>query len=246
MAVSDVRTRGRRETPDRFAERRFEERRRRLRKWAVTAIVMSVLLGSVSLLARSSVFRVGSVVVAGQRRQPGQAVVAAAAIGKGTPMWSVDLAAARRRVEKMPRVRRASVVREWPRTVRITITERVPVAAVVEGTSLMLVDGDGVQIEPVRTAPAGLMTIRRSASAAPADVRDALVVVRALPAAIRGRVRRVRVDSAESIVLALVDGSEVAWGSAENSAGKAAALLALLKTKSRHYDVRAPDLPALR
>jgi cell division protein FtsQ len=110
----------------------------------------------------------------------------------------------------------------------------------------MLIDGDGVQIEPVRTAPAGLMTIRRSASAAPADVREALVVVRALPAAIRGRVRRVRVDSAESIVLALVDGSEVAWGSAENSARKAAALLALLKTKSRHYDVRAPDLPALR
>lgn len=246
MAVSDLRTVGRRTTADRFAERRRSERRQRQRKWAVAAIVLSVLIGSVSLLARSSLLRVDSVTVTGHRRQPAKDIIATASVPRGTPMWSVDLSAVRRRVEAMPRVRRAVVARDWPRTIRITVVERVPVAVVVAGTGLRLIDGDGVHIEPVHTPPAGLMTIRLSPSAASGDVREALIVVRALPAAIRGRVRGVRVDSAESIELALTDGSNVDWGSADNSPRKAAVLLTLLKTRSRHYDVRAPELPALR
>ena len=58
-------------------------------------------------------------------------------------MWDVDLGAARLAVLDHPWVRRASVDRVWPSTVRITIEERTPVALLNYG-EMYYIDEQGV------------------------------------------------------------------------------------------------------
>lgn len=243
-----------RETAHRFAQRVRAERRRTRRRWLAVAAVGLVLLSGVGLVARSSWLRVQKIVVSGAKRQPVDELVAAAAIRHDTPLWSFDPAAARKRVAALPRVRSATVTRSWPRTVRIHITERQPVAVVSPPTGgYVSVDSTAAEIERSATAPAGLLPVRLTPPALPdtPDARRPLVaaalsVAVALPAQVRARVAVVRVASTEQVELVLGDGALVHWGSVDRSERKAAVLSALLKTPHASYDVRAPETPSVR
>lgn len=243
-----------RETAHRFAQRVRAERRRRQRRWLVSAAVLVVAAVAVTLVGRSSLLRVGTVDVKGATRSPAAEVLAAASVRAEAPMWRLDTAAVRRRVESLPRVRTAVVSRSWPRTIRIVITERQPVAAAkLPKGGVVVVDNGGAEIERVVTPPAGLLPITLT-SADLADtaqarrplVTAALTVAVALPPPIRSRVVLVKVASTESVQLVLSDGKVVQWGSADRSARKAAVLTALLATPYTSYDVSAPESPAVR
>jgi cell division protein FtsQ len=56
----------------------------------------------------------------------------------------------------------------------------------------------------------------------------ALTAIRALPTALRDEVAGVAAPDPEDITMALVDGTVVRWGGAEESAAKASALAALV------------------
>jgi cell division septal protein FtsQ len=62
---------------------------------------------------------------------------------KGYPLLKVDLKEVRRRVITHPSVKDATVVREFPGTLRISVKERVP-TAVVLGREFAMVDAEGV------------------------------------------------------------------------------------------------------
>lgn len=81
-----------------------------------------------------------------------------AGIQNGTTMWEVDLGAARLAVLDHPWVRRASVDRVWPDTVRITIEERTPVALLDYG-GMYYVDEVGVPFLQASTTDLDYPTI---------------------------------------------------------------------------------------
>jgi cell division protein FtsQ len=88
-------------------------------------------------------FRVNAVEVEGRERASAQDVLKALGVRRGTPIFAVDPAAAKVRLEQVPWVRSASVYRRLPDTLFITMSEQRPLAFWQRGGSLVLIDRDG-------------------------------------------------------------------------------------------------------
>lgn len=235
--------------PDpRFSRRRWVNRFARLR-------LLWVLLGAVIVLGLvgwvvwgTSALGVRHVVVDGAAAISQDQVVAAAAIGDGTPLAKLDVDAVAARVESLPLVANASVRRDWPRSVVISVRERVAVAVVEVDGSTRALDRDGVLFRAYDKAPPELPVVRLAASGDAADeaMREVATVVRSLDEQISRRLERVRAASMDSIILKLTDGALVRWGSAADSGQKALVLAQLLKQDATVYDVTAPERPTTR
>lgn len=156
------------------------------------------------------------------------------------------------RVSRQRLVRSVRVERHWPSTIRVQVVERVPVAALPDGSGLSLVDRDGVEIEQAQVSPAGLprLQVDRGAEAVP-ELRGCLDVLAALPPAVSQRLLAIGADSPDGIWLKLRDskvpgGVRVEWGDSAQTPRKARVLTALLSQHAVGYDVRSPDTPAVR
>lgn len=79
-------------------------------------------------------------------------LLAALGVRRGEPILALDPDAARRRIEKLPWVRAASVERRLPDTVRVRILERHPMAWWQRDHKLVLIDRTGEPI-PVSAPP---------------------------------------------------------------------------------------------
>ena len=77
-------------------------------------------------------------------------VRAAAVVPLGRPMTRQDLDAIAARAASLPGVQSASVVRDWPNTIEITVVERTPLLAVRQPDGYLIVDkfGVGYQLKP--------------------------------------------------------------------------------------------------
>jgi cell division protein FtsQ len=216
-----------------------------MRRWVALAILLGVL-GVVVTALWTPVLGVRSVDVAGVRALTVAQVETAADIRDGTPMLRLDTVGIINRVAQLPRVAWVDVSREWPSTVRITVTERDPVGVLTEADGQHLVDSTGLDYATVAVAPAGLPKIQLPA-AAPTDQRTQAVVrvMSALPGQLRAEVVVISAATPGSVQLALANGKTVRWGNADDSARKAAVLAALMTRPGRVYDVSSPDLPTV-
>lgn len=224
--------------------------RERWRRLSVTVTVALILLFIVAYIVvwHTSVFAVTSVRVAGEKTISAQQVIDASALGTGTPLVSVDTGGAAARVEKLPQVAAASVSLDWPHTVVITVTERVPAALIPNGSGYDVVDVSGVAFKTVAKPVTGLAVIQVQGSAAvkAAVVPGALAALKALPSDIDRHVIGIAASSEYSIVLTLERGVTVQWGGGDNATAKAADLVAMMRRgQAIRYDVSAPDAPAM-
>jgi cell division protein FtsQ len=208
-------------------------------------VVLGVL-GVVVTALWTPVLGVRAVDVAGVRGLTVAQVEKAADIRDGTPMFRLDTVGIITRVARLPRVAWVDVSRQWPSTVRITVTERDPVGVLTRADGVHLVDSTGLDYATVAVAPAGLPQLQLPA-AAPTDPRTQAVVrvMSALPGQLRAEVSAISAATPGSVQLALANGKTVRWGSADDSARKAAVLAALMTRPGRVYDVSSPDLPTV-
>jgi len=79
-------------------------------------------------------------------------------VGEGDPLLRVDLKRVRQRVITHPRVKDATVVRELPNTLRISVHERIS-AAVILDRQFALVDAEGVVLSILASYPEGFPLI---------------------------------------------------------------------------------------
>jgi cell division protein FtsQ len=203
-------------------------RRRRL---LVRGGVLVAVLGLVAwLLWGSPVLTVATVRVDGAGTLTAAEVVDVAGIDEGTPLLRVDVDAAEARVARLPQVADVEVTRGWPRSVVVTVVERVPVAVVEESGTRSLVDADGVLFDTVTGYPPVGVVPLEVADPGPEDpaTRAALAALVALPEDVRVDLADARATSAEDVTLTLEDGTTVLWGSDERVDDKADALVALL------------------
>lgn len=235
--------------PDRPRPARTEavptRRRVLVRRW----VALSVVLGLVLLAAAvwwTPLLGVRSVDVTGARQLTAEQVRVAAAVPEGTPMLRLDLRSIQQRVRLLARVATVEVLREWPSTVRIEITERSPVGYIAESDGTHLVDATGMDYATVTTPPRGLPKIELT-TVAPADQRTQAVVgvLRALPAQLRSLVVTVSARTPGSVTLGLTHGRTIRWGSADDSARKAEVLAPLMTRPGKVYDVSSPELPTV-
>jgi cell division protein FtsQ len=239
--------------------RRGERLRLSRRGFAAVGVLAAALLGAVCWLVYfSSVLDVRTVQVSGVKVLTRAQVLAAARVPLGGPLERLDTGAVQARVlNALPRVDRVQVSTALPHTVRLRITERVPVAAVrgADGRYTQ-VDVAGVSFADAPAPPPGVPVVELSLSAAgkaalpdfpEAELVDSAVqIAKALPPSVARDTSAVIVHSYDDMELQLVGGATVLWGSPERDARKAVVLAALLKQKAMTYNVTAPDDPALR
>lgn len=207
---------------------------------SVLAVATGLLLYFTPIMAARSIVITGLVVVTQEE------VEQAAAVAPDTPLLQIDTDAVAERVATIRRVASARVQREYPSTLRITVTERVPVAVKDYPDGPHLFDRDGVDFA-TDAPPPGLPYLDADAPGPnDAPTRAALEVLLALRPEVAGQVSRIAAPSVASITLKLWDGRDVIWGTTDRTEEKALKLGALLTQPGRTYDVSSPDLPTVK
>lgn len=231
-----------------LAEQRERQRRRRRRILrAVLALVLAALVGTaVWLVYFSQVLDTRSVVVSGTRELTPDQVTAAAAVPLGRPLSRQQLDAIARRATSLPQVSAATVTRDWPHTVRVTVTEREPLLAVAQPGGFLIVDKAGVVFAAKPTLPAGVVLVAADPANRPLLVELGSVVL-SLPEGVRDQVTSIAAATPDSIQLKTTSGITIIWGDASQSALKAQVAVALLDQGAKtSIDVSAPHAPAVR
>lgn len=220
---------------------------RRARALVVLAVAVAVLAAVVWVVGFTGALGVRTVTVTGTRALSADEVRAAAAVRDGEPLARVDTGAVEERVRRLAGVARVAVVRSWPDTLRITVTERRGVAVVLRGGAAWLVDGGGVVFQRLAARPKSLPLLE-VAAAGQGDraTAAALSALTALPPAVAKQVVLARARTPESVTLTLTGKRVVLWGGAEEATAKAAVLAALLRREGTRYDVSTPSVVTVR
>jgi cell division protein FtsQ len=211
-----------------------------------TTGISIVVVGLGLLLYFTPIMAARSTVITGLGVITKEEVEQAAAVRPDTPLLQVDTDAVAERVATIRRVASARVQREYPSTLRITITERQPVVAKDFPDGPHLFDRDGVDFATAPPPP-GLPYLDTD-QPGPGDppTKAALQVLTALRPEVFSQVSRVAAPSVAAITLTLNDGREVIWGTTDRTEEKALKLGALLTQPGTTYDVSSPDLPTVR
>jgi len=225
--------------------------------------VALIVLGVVALVAggwfalHSRLFAARVVTVVGAVHTPVAQVVEAAGLSGHPPLIDVGAAAALG-VERLPWVAHATVAREWPDGVRITVEERTPVAVVQEvptSSGWALLDRTGrvlaVQARPPTGVPQVVGTVSPGPPGSTANgLHAALRVVTSLPRAFAGQVARVAEDRRREITLQLRSALTVYLGSTEQLSQKYEDVAAILNgaqlDSGATIDVAAPATPVVK
>jgi len=231
----------------RFARRQW---RRRWLAWRVVlaaVVVVALVAGGVYVVWFSQLLAVKTIDVSGAQTVSASVIRDRSGLDTGTPLVRVDLDSAERRIASMPIVKSVKVTRQWPHGILISLQERVAIAVVEIGGNLRGMDADGVVFRAYKKAPVGLPKVETSIGTTAAALREAALVVAALPSELSLRVDHVSVQTVDQISLVLKDGRTVVWGSSDQSATKAKVLATLLASVDvQTYDVSVPSKPTTK
>ena len=242
----------------RIKERRIEiarnEGRRRLRVLVVILSVVVVLL-ALAGATRSSLLDVDHIIIAGLNHTGADDVVHAGGLDSHRLMMDVHADVMSRRIERLPWVADAHVVRDWPATIRITIRERSAVAAVpANAGGWALVDRRGRvlarQAQPATALPqvTGGPPAGRVGGTVAKPVLVGLQVAAALPPELRPKVPVV-ILGPDGVDLRLLPTGVVKLGSTDQLTAKLDAVITMMQRANLAHlavlDVRVPSAPVL-
>lgn len=247
------------------AKRDERERRQRVlrRRRAGFGLVVLVLLGMVvwgiAALWRAPIFSITRVEVDGATHLSPSRVTSMAALPKDATLFHINTAAIERKVASDPWVAKVRVIRSFPHTLRIVVTERTPAALVdAGGAELWLVSPDGTWLGK-RTAEdtASVVTIRDieglkpagGRSSGSAELGNALAVLEGISPELRARVSAISAQSVDKTTLLTKDNVEIVVGSSEDLETKDAIARQILSEQAGkvvYINVRVTDRPIWR
>jgi cell division protein FtsQ len=239
--------------------------RRRRTPWraAFLALAVVAVAGGVAwALLGNRLLVVRSVTVTGTHLVTQAQVIAAADVPLGTSLVGVNTGQVARRVETIREVASATVAKDWPDHLAITVHERVPVVAVrMAGGGFDLVDPTGVIVRWSATDPARLPLYMTSVAGSALHGDPALATVAAVLAELSpplsGQIANVGVEQvaagpgvtaseAYQVLLGLRDGKTVMWGGTDSAAQKNRELAILINGSATYLDVSSPGTVVTR
>lgn len=176
-------------------------------------------------------------------------ILDALAAGRGTPILAVDLARAKARLEALPWVRSAMVMRRLPDTLFVKLAERKPLALWQHAGKIELIDQDGAVIPVTRLDRFAKLplVVGEDAAGHAAELIHMLasqpVLFARVTAAIRvgGRRWNLQIDNAVQVLLP-EEGSAHAWAELARLQNSKQ----LLDRQVEAVDMRLPDRLVLR
>ncbi len=252
-------------THPRSAHPRFRDRRQNVtaeverQRWARYFTLLSPVLVAVALLGamRSPLAEVDRVEITGAGLVPTAAIEQSARVAPGAQLIDVDLAGIEQRVRALPGVATASARRDWPNGIVITVTERLPVAAVAgPGSSWLTVDLTGTVIKATTSPNPALPVIRFDgdpALAAPGAEMErasaAVAAADAMPFDLVDWITEIAVDDGGIARFRLVGDADAVFGDQQGLADKYVSLATVLSRVDRtcldRIDVRVPEAPVV-
>lgn len=218
-------------------------RRRRPRIVGIALAVAGVLVVLAAVAAFSPLLQVRSIEVEGTVYLEDEQVITAAGAVDGQNLMFADTGAAAASVAELPWVESVTVSRDWPSSVRVSVTEYVAVGVVDGADGPMAIDDRG-RVFLRGEAPEGAVAVQ-----ADPDDADALAAagetLGALPVELRDALEEVEAPSAEEVMVRFGDGREVFWGSSDRAEEKAEATRVVLLREGQHWNVSNPAVPAL-
>jgi cell division protein FtsQ len=248
----------------RIRQRREQVERSRTQKrlrWLAVFVGLAILVAAGVFLLHTPWFKAKVVTVTGiHPNTTTQAIEAAAGVTDHPPLISVDPGPAATRVETLPFIASARVVRHWPDAVSIAVTERVPVTAMAGPTTQWsTLDGNGRTLAVTTGRPAlpVLAVSATKGSLAPAPVGatigaaadSGLLVARTLPPAFVAQVSSITEAVDGTVSLGLTSGLVVQLGTVSNLPAKYEDVAALIAHADLHgvhtIDVTVPQSPTV-
>ncbi|MBS3957605.1 MAG: FtsQ-type POTRA domain-containing protein [Clostridiales bacterium] len=236
---------------------------RQRRTALIRALGGVLLLGAVAFGAvtiyRSDALPVNRVLVDGIVNLSEDEVHAAAGVPEDATLLRLPVNEIEDRLLENPWIERVEISRSFPDAVRITITERTPVAYVDTGEAVLwLVDASGFVIssgvpdpEDARVVIRDLDGVEPVAGETLADpvAVNVLTILSGLSSELRGMVRAISAPSVDRTALITVDDVEVLVGSADDLDLKdtvARRILLEQQGAAVYIDVRTPERPTWR
>lgn len=237
---------------ERLAERTRARRRLAWRKVAMVAGA-AVLLGALGWLVLLSPVlaldpeEVSVSGVGGESTVSRAEVMSVVETREGVPLARLDVPGLAESLAQITTVAGVEVSRSWPRGLVVDVVPRVPVAAASSGDDLVLLDSEGIVVGSVDEVPEGMprVTVPVGAERTGEALTAVLTVLADLPEELRTEVVSAGADSPAAVALELADGTVVQWGSATESALKAAVLDVLRERDAAEYDVTVPRSPTV-
>ncbi len=227
--------------------RRRHEKPRRWPWILGIVLVLALLVGAVYAVFLSPLLGVRQVTVTGAPDALAARIESAAGVPGGTPLARVDLDAVAAAVSSVPEVESVGVAREWPDTLAITVTPRLPVAVTSANGRLWLLDAAGDPFLAVDAPPPGVISVQLVApGTGDPSTLAAIGVIQAFSESFRGQVADVRARTPYDVEITLTDGRTVIWGDAEQSATKMQILPAVLQQPGTTYNISDPSLVTVR
>lgn len=231
------------------AELRRFTRRARTRKYTLLSIagLVAVLLGLIAVAVFSPILALRTVIVDGTNRIDPAEIRAAVETQEGTPLALLNFDTINTELSVFPLIRSYVTEIVPPDTLLVHIVEREPIGSVTIDGVFTLVDPAGITIQESAERIPGvpLIDIGGADASSPAFVAVTEVLL-SLPSDLRARVESVSATTKDDVSLVLSGvGQRVVWGSASDSARKAALLEALISQRdpgeAGEFDVSAPS-----
>lgn len=244
----------------------------------IVVLVCALAFGGLAL-GNSSLFAVSNIEIKGADHLTEAEVNALAPIPEGTSIFAVDTELLAKSIERDAWVSDAQLNRKFPSTIEIVITEREigavvevtsadaktvqPWAIAADGMWLMAIPDQeteiGQMISPqiyesaasvlhITDVPYGIVP-EMGTYCTDDNVNNALAIVAGMTTSLSDRVRVVSATDAESTLLTLDNGIEIAFGTAENIRDKERICLELMEQypgKVAYINVRVVDRPTWR
>ncbi len=212
--------------------------------------MLGVLLAVAWGVSVSPLLAVDQVRVRGLQHLTAADIRTAGGVHPGDAMAWIDMSGAVQGIEALPYVRDASLRREWPHTVRITVHERTPSAWVDGPSGKALVDHTGRVLGTVGSPPVGMPQLLGAKVVPPPggtiDTTGAARVAGALPGIAAAGTTSVETTD-HGVVMKLASGPEIRMGEATRIGVKIRAALAVLAASDgvpvNYVDVSVPTNP---
>lgn len=213
-------------------------------RWGPVSAGLAGLLVMAWVMFLSPLVGVREVAVAGVSGEARETVAKIGGQARGAPLVKVDTDRIADDVIALGTVSTVDVERHWPSTLVIRVKPREAIYFMPNPQGgVQVFDAEGVPFWVLDAAPAGVAPVTLAAPDDPAQRRAAAIVVRALSAGQRARVKEVRVESPERIQVNVGD-IAVTWGGPERSDVKAKIVDVLARRQGvTSINVVVPEAP---
>lgn len=218
-------------------------RRRLIRRICIGVLAAAVIGFAIWAIYFSSWLTAREVTITGNTITATEQIDQVAQVPLGQPLARIDTEPIRQRILALPGVADVHIARTWPHTLTIEITERQMVYQRLDHDTYQWVDANGFIFMTSADPAEGITAV--TASTQPEDLEAVSTVVLALPESVSTNVSDIEMTSTDRIVIHLLDGRQVMWGSAEKSDEKATVIVPLLAIDGTNYDVSVPSSPAV-